>query len=73
MKLCQKFCTISSNTSTCTLKLGQCNEKITPFGRIVLTKNLIENLGIKENIDNYLPKPDSNAGKLSSIKVIPAL
>ena len=42
-----------------TLKLGQCNEKITPFGGIVLIGDLIEHLGIKEHIDNYLPKPGS--------------
>jgi len=55
------------------LKLSQCNEKITPFGGIVLIKDLINHLGIKEHIDNYLPKPGSNAGKLPSDKVIPAL
>ena len=52
------------------LKIEKGKGKVTPFGGIVLIRDLIKGLRIREYIDKNFPKPGPNAGKAASMKII---
>ncbi|GAB6888936.1 hypothetical protein JCM13304A_24360 [Desulfothermus okinawensis JCM 13304] len=55
------------------LKLGKCNENITPFGGLILFRSFLKRLGVSEIIDRNFPRGGSNRSISASLKIIPII